>query len=78
MYTARQISGGWHDEDISKKSLPAERFGCEGPCKINLGSFFPRLTDPDRTVRFPSALDSTSAVWLLGAKPPKMVSWQLS
>ena len=36
MYTARQISGGWHDEDISKKSLPAERFGCEGPCKINL------------------------------------------
>lgn len=36
MYTARQISGGWRDEDISKKSLPAERFGCEGPCKINL------------------------------------------
>ena len=24
IYTARQISGGWHDEDISKKSLPAE------------------------------------------------------
>ena len=24
MYTARQISGGWHDKDISKKSLPAE------------------------------------------------------
>lgn len=39
MYTARQISGGWHDEDISKKSLPAERFGCEGPCKINLVIF---------------------------------------
>lgn len=47
-------------------------------CRLWLGSFFPRLTDPDRTVRFPSALDSTSAVWLFGAKPPKMVSWQLS
>ena len=30
------------------------------------------------TVRLPSALESCSAVWLLGAKPPKMVSWQLS
>ena len=36
------------------------------------------LTEPERTVRLPRALDSTSAVWLLGAKPPKMVSWQLS
>jgi hypothetical protein len=33
---------------------------------------------PLMTVRLPSALDSTSAVWLLGAKPPKMVHWQLS
>ena len=38
----------------------------------------PLLTEPERTVRLPRALDSTSAVWLLGAKPPKMVSWQLS
>lgn len=41
-----------------------------------LGSFLPRLTEPDRTVRLPRALDSTSAVWLLGAKPPKMVSYR--
>ena len=30
------------------------------------------------TVRLPSALLNTSAVWLLGAKPPKIVHWQLS
>lgn len=46
--------------------------------RLWLESFFPRLIEPLRTVRLPSALDSTSAVWLLGAKPPKMVSWQLS
>ena len=44
-------------------------------CKFWLGSFLPRLTEPLRTVRLPSALDNTSAVWELGAKPPKMVSY---
>ena len=39
---------------------------------------FPLLTEPVKTVRLPSALESVSAVWLLGAKPPKIVSWQLS
>ena len=38
----------------------------------------PRLTEPVRTVRLPRALESVSAVWLFGAKPPKIVSWQLS
>ena len=47
-------------------------------CKLWLGSFLLLLTEPDNTVRLPSALESCSAVWLLGAKPPKMVSWQLS
>ena len=47
-------------------------------CKLWLVSFFPLDMEPLMTVRLPSALESTSAVWLLGAKPPKMVSWQLS
>ena len=47
-------------------------------CKLWLGSFFPLLMEPDRTVRLPRALESTSAVWLLGAKPPKIVSCTLS
>ena len=46
--------------------------------RLWLVSFFPREMEPLITVRLPRALDSTSAVWLLGAKPPKMVSWQLS
>ena len=43
-----------------------------------LGSFFPRLMEPDITVLFPRLLDSASADSEFGAKPPKMVSWQLS
>ena len=43
-----------------------------------LGSLFPLLMYPLMTVRLPSALDSTSAVWELGAKPPKIVSCTLS
>lgn len=42
-------------------------------CKLWLGSFLLLLTAPDNTVRLPSALESCSAVWLLGSKPPKMV-----
>lgn len=46
--------------------------------RLWLVSFFPREMEPLITVRLPRALDSTSAVWLFGAKPPKIVSWQLS
>ena len=42
------------------------------------GSFLERLTDPDRTVRLPSAFDSTSAEELLGANPPNRISCVLS
>ena len=42
-------------------------------CKLWDGSFLPLEMLPLMTVRLPSALLSTSAVWLLGAKPPKMV-----
>ena len=47
-------------------------------CKLWDGSFFPRLMEPLITVRLPRALDSSTAVWLAGAKPPKMFTWQLS
>ena len=47
-------------------------------CKDCEGSFFPRLTEPDMTVRLPNAFESTSAEEELGANPPKMVSWVLS
>lgn len=43
-----------------------------------VGVVLPRLTEPERTVRLPRALNRTSAVWLLGAKPLKIVSWRLS
>ena len=39
---------------------------------------FPLLTDPLCTVRLPRDLLITWAVSLLGAKPPKMVTWVLS
>ena len=43
-------------------------------CRDWLGSFLLWLTEPDCTVRVPRFLDNTSAVWLPGAKPPKIVS----
>ena len=43
-------------------------------CKLWLVSPFPREMEPLMTVRLPRALESTSAVWLLGANPPKIVS----
>ncbi len=52
--------------------------GLSAICKDWLFESLLLVTEPERTVRLPRALDSTSAVWLLGAKPPKMVSWQLS
>ncbi len=42
-------------------------------CSDWLDSPFPLLTEPLCTVWLPSALDNTSAVWLCGAKPPKIV-----
>lgn len=42
------------------------------------GSFFPLLMEPLITVRLPSALETSTAVWLEGAKPPKIFTWQLS
>ena len=39
---------------------------------------FPLLTEPERTVCSPRSLERVSAVSLPGAKPPKMVNWQLS
>lgn len=47
-------------------------------CRLWDGSFLLRDTEPVMTVREPSALEMTSAVSLEGAKPPAMVSWQLS
>ena len=47
-------------------------------CKDWESSFLPFVTVPDRTVRLPRLSESAAAVWLFGAKPPKMVSWQLS
>jgi hypothetical protein len=47
-------------------------------CKLCDGSFFPRLTEPDSTVREPRDLLMMFALSLPGAKPPAMVSWQLS
>ncbi len=39
MYTARQISGGWHDEDISKKAFQLSDSGAKGLVK-SIWSFF--------------------------------------
>ena len=47
-------------------------------CMDWLGSFLLLDTEPDSTVRLPSALDMTSAVLLLGAKPPNSVTCVLS
>ena len=46
-------------------------------CKLWDGSFFPRLMEPLITVRLPRALDSSTAVWLAGAKPPKMFTCRI-
>lgn len=43
-------------------------------CKLWLLLSFPLLMEPVKTVRLPRALESVSAVWLFGAKPPKIVS----
>lgn len=47
-------------------------------CRLWDGSFFPRLMEPLITVRLPKALDSSTAVWLAGANPPEISTWQLS
>ena len=47
-------------------------------CRLWDGSFLLLDTEPVMTVRVPSALEIISAVSLEGAKPPAMVSWQLS
>lgn len=39
MYTARQISGGWHDEDISKNAFQLSDSGAKGLVK-SIWSFF--------------------------------------
>ena len=47
-------------------------------CSDSDGSFLLLDTEPDITVRLPSALDKVSAEVLCGANPPKIVSWVLS
>ena len=47
-------------------------------CRLRELLSLPLLTEPERTVCSPRSLERVSAVSLPGAKPPKMVSWQLS
>ena len=79
---AHGMSTGFHDDEAplgdGLQLIRCQTNARSIICRLWLGSFLPLLTEPDSTVRLPRALDRTSAVWLLGAKPPKMVSWQLS
>ena len=76
---------GWHPVFCTMKlplgmdlSSSAVSRGRSIICRLWLGSFFPRLTEPESTVRLPRAFEKVSAASLLGAKPPQITSWQLS
>ena len=76
---------GWTPVFITTKSPFGKDFNSSGVrsgrsiiCRDSDGSFLLLDTEPDITVRLPSALDSVSAEELFGAKPPNSVICVLS
>ena len=65
-------------EQKTTRSVKGEGQLHDTPVQEMVGSFLPRLTEPESTVRLPRALEKASAASLLGAKPPQITSWQLS
>ena len=76
---------GWTPVFITTKSPLGSDFNSSGVrsgrsiiCKDSDGSFLLLETEPDMTVRLPSAFDKVSAEELFGAKPPNKVICVLS